>query len=348
MNNTNLSTGVEIKETYFNERVFNHIEKMMQVFIKSKALPQWVKNEAQGIFAMQAAFEMGFKPVETFRYLYMINGSLSIFGKAALVKMRDAGFVVDYKDESDEACTVIVTRDKEKYTATVKFIDAQNSGYTAEFARDAQGNKKKDANGNYITSLKVGWRKGQNRKLKLRYMGLTEILNTYIPEVLGSVTGIKEIVEDYPESEDESNNNIVKGADTEGINNFIDKVQKEKAMKEEDNKSVLTHAVKTPIETTSRPSVEAQVPLDVEVPVSEPVSDRIAPELVKERKKFFALADEIGIDAEEAKEAIKNQYQVQSFMDISLLRLRTYNRAMQQKLDDRKLQQEKGVADEQQ
>ena len=55
----------------------------------------------------------------------------------------------------------------------------------------------KDKYGN----IKLGWKEGANRKRKLRYGVLSQIIHTYLPEVLGSVTGIGDYSEDYMAAE---------------------------------------------------------------------------------------------------------------------------------------------------
>ena len=49
--------------------------------------------------------------------------------------------------------------------------------------------------------MKLGWKEGANRKRKLRYAVLSQILHTYLPEVLGSVAGIGDYSEDYMDAQ---------------------------------------------------------------------------------------------------------------------------------------------------
>ena len=86
-------------------------------------------------------------------------------------------------DETDDSCTATVYNPKtgEEITDTFTYRDAELSG----FVKDSRG------------GIKLGWKPGANRKRKLRYAVLSQIIHTYLPEVLGSVAGIGDYSEDY-------------------------------------------------------------------------------------------------------------------------------------------------------
>lgn len=172
--------AMQVQTTFMNPQVWTQIRAMGKVFYESKALPVNIKNEPQLIMVLQAGFEMGMTPVESLHSLYIVNGSINVYGKAVTRRLREHGWRVRYTDENDDSCTATVTRGREEYTETYAYQMAEKSGYT------------KSNSGDY----KVGWLPGINRKLKLRYGALSVIIKSYIPDVLGAANDIKEVIED--------------------------------------------------------------------------------------------------------------------------------------------------------
>ena len=162
-------------------------------FFDSGALPKHIQNETQAFVVIVTGAEMAMRPMEALQGLYIINGMINLWGKAVPRQLKKHGFKHKFTDEDQEHCTVVIWKgksfagpadDDEQYTGTFKFKDAQDSGYTT-------------ANG----QLKVGWKPGQNRKLKMRYNVLAEVIKTYIPEVLGEATDVAEVAADFIEGE---------------------------------------------------------------------------------------------------------------------------------------------------
>lgn len=150
--------------------------------IASKSLPQTFTNAQQVQMALMAGKEMGMTTMESLNDLYFVGGKLQIYGKATPAALRRAGWRIKYEDTED-SCTATLwnPRTDEEITDTFTLKDAELSG----FLKDSRGN------------LKMGWKPGANRKRKLRYAVLSQIIHTYLPEVLGSVAGIGEYSEDY-------------------------------------------------------------------------------------------------------------------------------------------------------
>jgi hypothetical protein len=171
------STGV------MNPVEYEQMKVLARDFIESGSVPSSFANASQVLMALQAGKEMGMAPVESMQSLYIVNGLLNVWGKALPRLLRRHGFMVNYKDESQESSTAVVasTDGKEMYEETRTYSDSELSGYT----KDNQAR------------LKVGWRPGVNRKIKLRYGALSDLVKTYIPEVLGSVADITEVAQDY-------------------------------------------------------------------------------------------------------------------------------------------------------
>ena len=179
-----ISKAIQTTETnVLNPIEFKQMEILATKLMDSGAVPKCYENSAQILMALQAGFEMGLKPVESMQSFYIVNGSLNLWGKAVPRRLREHGYTIGYQDETPVSSTVVVKSrdDEEMYTETMTFSDAEQSGWT----KDNQGR------------LKVGWRPGINRKLKLRYGALSTLIKTYLPDVLGSVTDIVEVATDY-------------------------------------------------------------------------------------------------------------------------------------------------------
>jgi hypothetical protein len=180
-------TGITIRDTQvtsiLNPEIYTQMKALAKDFVDSKAIPSCWTTPAQVLVGLQTGVEMGMKPMEAMNSLYVVNGSVNIWGKAVTRRIREHGYAIKYTGESDEQVTATVTKGTEKYSFTFKFKDAVDSGYTKD-------NYGKD---------KIGWRAGQNRLLKLRYGALSALLKTEIPEVLGVANGIAEIDGDISE-----------------------------------------------------------------------------------------------------------------------------------------------------
>lgn len=180
--------------TTLNPVQYNQSKIVAKDFFDSNALPKHIQNETQAFVTIVTGAEMGMKPMEAIQGLYIINGIITLWGKAVGRQLKKHGWKFKFTDESQEETTVTAWKGKsyvnpedtdEQYTVTYKFADAQASKYTT----DSYG------------KLKVGWLPGQNRKLKLRYGALSELLKTYLPEVLGQAADIAEVTQDYIEGE---------------------------------------------------------------------------------------------------------------------------------------------------
>ena len=175
-----------------NTSVMNPVEyaqmkKIAKDMIESKSLPQTFTNAAQVQMALMAGHEMGMTTMESLNDLYFVGGKLQIYGKATPAALRRAGWRIKKFEETEDSCTATVYNPKteEEITDTFTYRDAELSGFT------------KDRNG----SLKLGWKPGANRRRKLRYAALSQIIHTYLPEVLGSVAGIGDYSEDYMDAQ---------------------------------------------------------------------------------------------------------------------------------------------------
>lgn len=218
MTNSQEDRSLTIKSNYFDPIVWGQMKEMSQVFFTSHAIPGYIANAPQLMMIIQAGYEMGMKPLEAMKSLYMVNGSINLWGSALIRRLREHGWVVGYKmsTENEGTCVATVTKGKESYSESYSFTSAEKSGYT----KDSKGN------------LKVGWRVGVNRNLKLRYGAISMIIKSYIPEVLGSASDVAEIVEDYPIIEAEPAKPVTKGEKiVSGNGNLEDFINAKKAEK---------------------------------------------------------------------------------------------------------------------
>ncbi len=172
---------------FMNPAIYIQMKSMANDFVKSHAIPKGYQNAEQVLVAFQMGYELGLKPMEALNSLYPVNGQLNLWGKATVKRLRDHGWQISYDESVEDQVTATVTKrspidtNVESYTETYKFSDAVESGYT----KDNYGKEK------------VGWRKGVNRRLKLRYGVLSMIIKSYLPEVLGAVGDIVEVAQDY-------------------------------------------------------------------------------------------------------------------------------------------------------
>lgn len=166
---------------------YEQIRILANDLIKSGALPSTIRNTEQAMMMISAGREMGMTPFEAIHDLYFVNGKLNIYGKATPTALRRAGWRIESYDETQDSCTATVYNPKtgERISDTFTFEDAKQSGFTT----DTSGH------------LKFGWKLGANRKRKLRYGVLSQIIHTYIPEVLGSCTGIGDYSEEYMDAQ---------------------------------------------------------------------------------------------------------------------------------------------------
>ena len=166
---------------------YAQMKKIAADMIASKSLPATFTNAAQVQMALMAGHEMGMTTMESLNDLYFVGGKLQIYGKATPAALRRAGWRIKKFEETADSCTATVYNPKtdEEITDTFTFKDAELSG----FVKDSRG------------CVKLGWKEGANRKRKLRYAVLSQILHTYLPEVLGSVAGIGDYSEDYMDAQ---------------------------------------------------------------------------------------------------------------------------------------------------
>lgn len=264
--------------SFMDPAVWGQMKAMAETLRQSGMLPKGLDSVPKILVVMQTGFENGLKPMESFGSLYVVNGSCNYWGKAVTRRFREHGWRIAYKDESENSVTAVVTNvndEKEFYTETYTFDQAVKSGYT------------KDNNGH----LKIGWKEGYNRRLKLRYGALNLIIKSYIPEILGSAKGIVEVEEDV----------VIESQEAEIVREDAPPVKQGKANLEE----FIANAKKRDGKH-SKPAKKEPAPVE---PVQEAVvaeQEAVEGEVVSEDRKklerrYFALLKENQTDHESVK-----------------------------------------------
>lgn len=178
---------------FFNPAVWTQMKGMAETFRQSGGLPKGLDTVPKIMLVMQAGFEMGMAPVEATQDLYPVNGAVNMWGKALSKRLQKFGYTIEYKNE-------IYDKDKEETTAVVwKWVKNPSTGklekeehtqrYSYEMAKDSGYT-------HYNNAVKIGWKYGINRTLKLRYGALNMIIKTSLGKVLGNANGIQEAEED--------------------------------------------------------------------------------------------------------------------------------------------------------
>lgn len=185
--------ATERRSDFFDPILYSQMKLIAQDFIDGGAVSADAMTPQQMIVKLQAGFELGLKPTEALSSLYMVNGRVNFWGAALVRRLRVAGWRISFEDKTD-ACTATVTKGDETYSDTLTFAEAAKSGYTSG-----------------KSGLKIGWKEGVNRKLKLRYGALSILIKTYIPEVLGSAVGVQEFDGDidFAQAEEEKKEKVL-------------------------------------------------------------------------------------------------------------------------------------------
>lgn len=212
------ATAMQISTNFMSPTVWKQMGIMANTFIRSRALPDYIKNAEQAIVVMQSGLEMGLKPIESTQDLYILKGNINFWGKAVGKQLRKHGWIVEeYKETNRDGgtCMVTVSKGDLRYSDTFTFKEAEQSGYTT----DSEG------------EIKPNWKEGKNRILKLRYNALDKLIRSYIPEVYGNAQGIKEVIEDWDQPEEEVEVEATESVDTPRMS--IAEMKKKKDQKEE-------------------------------------------------------------------------------------------------------------------
>ncbi|MCB0502866.1 MAG: hypothetical protein KDD32_09285 [Bacteroidetes bacterium] len=143
--------------------------KVAEKFSKSGAFPNI--SPEQCYVLIRAGQEMGMTQLESMNSLYIVKGKIELYGKGMVSRLTKAGYKIKFENESDKGVTVIVYNDNEHYQEDVKDSDQV---------------------------LKNSKAMGFAKKNKMRFHGIRQIGNFYLPHLFGSVNMWTE--DDYQEA----------------------------------------------------------------------------------------------------------------------------------------------------
>lgn len=135
--------------------------KMAQQFVASGAFPKMTPEQAYTV--MKAGAEMGMKEVEALNSLYIVNGQINPHGKAMPARIKQAGYNIEYLNETPQGCDVRVWNE-DGFDVT-EHVDA-NDPILKQQSR----------------FMKI------HPRYKMRYHGLRCIINFHLPHIYGSAS----------------------------------------------------------------------------------------------------------------------------------------------------------------
>lgn len=178
-----LAKRVQTEDRAFDPVAYNQFKMMAADLMRGNAIPRGYETVEQVVMALIAGKEMELSPVESVKSFYFVNGTLNLWGAAVGKQMRRHGWDYSFED-GDDSCKVRAWRGKQDDPERIiedsfQYSDAEQSGWTES-----------------KYGVKPGWKPGANRKRKLRYAALAQLIHTYIPEVLGAAAGVAEVTQD--------------------------------------------------------------------------------------------------------------------------------------------------------
>lgn len=134
--------------------------KLAEHLVNSGALPS--KRAEHAYIIMKAGEEMGMKPLEAMRSLYIVNGQISAWGKGMISILTKNGYEIDYSNESSMGVDVTISKGLflQSYRVDRKSEEALQKSKAMSFAS----------------------------KNKMRYHGVRQIINFHLPHLFGAVS----------------------------------------------------------------------------------------------------------------------------------------------------------------
>lgn len=118
--------------TQFSPEHWQAMREMAKSFHAAGALPAHWNSAEKIVMGLQAGAEMGIPPMQALSTLLIVNGKITMEGKAMLKKLRQAGVSVEWVESTDQTCKVKLTRpdDKSEHTEEFTMADATRAGLT--------------------------------------------------------------------------------------------------------------------------------------------------------------------------------------------------------------------------
>lgn len=172
MDNQQLQVSSQDIDVHLNKDRVTNMLTMADQFHKAGCFGKDVQNTFQAFAKIQAGAEMGIPPMEAMSSLYIVNGNITMWGKALTMRLRRFGWKISYDESMPDQCKVSIVKGDEEYTyvsTKQELLDLRSRA--ASFAlRD-----------------------------KLKWHAISRLCRFYVPEVLGSISYVKEEIEDVPE-----------------------------------------------------------------------------------------------------------------------------------------------------
>ena len=134
--------------------------EVAELMVRSGAFPKQIKNAPQAWVMIKAGEEIGLSPMQSVKGLNIINGVVSVWGSTMISILTKRKYVIDYLKETNNQVLVTVSKGEEHYEYFVKDDDP---------------------------ALKNSKAMAINKKNKMRYHGVRQILKFRLPHYLGSV-----------------------------------------------------------------------------------------------------------------------------------------------------------------
>lgn len=103
-------SSIQISGGYYDSQTWAVMKMMAQTFIDAKAFPTSIQNVPQAMTILQAGREIGMMPVESLKYITLINGRPSLWGEKAIEMVIRAGHTVEWTDCNEKTATCKITR----------------------------------------------------------------------------------------------------------------------------------------------------------------------------------------------------------------------------------------------
>lgn len=119
---------IQIAGGYYDQQVWAVMKMMAQTFIDAKAFPSDIVNVPQAMVRLQAGRELGLMPIESMKYISLINGRPSLWGEKAIEMVISAGHRVEWGDCNEKTATCTITRgDTGKWMSQTFTIEMANA-----------------------------------------------------------------------------------------------------------------------------------------------------------------------------------------------------------------------------
>lgn len=242
--------SVQIAGGYYDGQTWGVMKMMAQTFIEAKAFPSDIVNVPQAMVRLQAGREIGLMPIESMKYISLINGRPSLWGEKAIEMVISAGHRVEWNECSDKMASCTITRGD-----TGK---SMSQTFTIEMA-NARGLTKKG--GPWLTAPEN----------MLKFKAFHAIAKFLVPDALRGA-GITEIEEtEMPVVESLSRSTGVAGATVAAAEQRINRLKPlAERIAEKDKPQVVEGAVVNA--QPANPDSIISMPKNIEEPVYEPIA----------------------------------------------------------------------------